>query len=59
MFSNPLDPPSVREARRVEEAHIARWIEEARGRGRHGGGTAGAHGLAASAIHAALLTAQE
>lgn len=34
MFSHPLDPPSVREARRIEEAHIARWIEQARARGR-------------------------
>lgn len=32
MFSNPADPPSVREARAVEEHYIAKWISEARGR---------------------------
>ena len=30
--SHPLDPPSVKEARQVEEKHIARWIKEARAR---------------------------
>ncbi|KAL4448337.1 hypothetical protein ABPG75_005556 [Micractinium tetrahymenae] len=32
MFSNPADPPSVCEARAVEEHYIAKWIREARGR---------------------------
>ncbi|GAB4814859.1 hypothetical protein N2152v2_001905 [Parachlorella kessleri] len=32
MFSNELDPPSVKHARAFEEAHIAKWIEEARGK---------------------------
>lgn len=30
MFSNDDDPDSVKEARKVEEEHITRWIEEAR-----------------------------
>lgn len=30
MFSHPLDPPSVIEARKVELQHIARWIDEKR-----------------------------
>ncbi|PSC70433.1 Lysosomal Pro-X carboxypeptidase [Micractinium conductrix] len=32
MFSNPADPPSVKEARAVEESYIAKWISEARNR---------------------------
>lgn len=27
MFSHPLDPDSVKEARRVELEHVARWVE--------------------------------
>jgi hypothetical protein len=33
MFSHPLDPPSVKEARALEERYIAKWIGEARARG--------------------------
>lgn len=32
MFSHPLDPPSVTEARRFEEHYIAKWIRQARDR---------------------------
>ena len=34
MFSHPLDPPSVKEARRVEEHFITTWAAEARARSR-------------------------
>lgn len=47
MFSNAADPPSVRAARAEEEAHVARWIAEARARGAGAGGAgARAAGLA-------------
>ena len=29
MFEDPADPPDVRQARAVEEAHIRKWIDEA------------------------------
>ncbi|KAL3139915.1 hypothetical protein ABBQ38_004205 [Trebouxia sp. C0009 RCD-2024] len=29
MFSNPLDPPSVTEARNLERQHMHRWVDEA------------------------------
>lgn len=50
MFSNPADPPSVREARAVEEHYIAKWISEARGRPEPSM-------LQSGAQHAALLAA--
>ncbi|OQS04626.1 lysosomal Pro-X carboxypeptidase [Thraustotheca clavata] len=28
MFSNPLDPPSVTKARKIEMKHVRRWIQE-------------------------------
>ena len=33
LCSHPLDPPSVKEVRKLEEEHIVRWISEARARG--------------------------
>ena len=40
MFSNEEDPPSVLEARRLQEKHIRKWIKQARGRKRPGSGGA-------------------
>lgn len=34
MFSNELDPPSVSEARNIEAQYIAKWIDEAAGKGK-------------------------
>lgn len=30
MFSNPLDPPSLKAARALEASYIAKWIAERR-----------------------------
>lgn len=54
MFSHPLDPPSVTEARRVEEAHIVRWVEQARARAAQRRGGGGALVRPAAAQHEAL-----
>ena len=64
MFSNPLDPPSVREARALEEHYITKWVAQARERsraraarqGRGGGRSSGGmqRGVGA-AVHGALV----
>ena len=56
MWSHPLDPPSVKEARRVEEHFIAKWIAEAReqAQARAQGAAAAGQGRAQPPLQGAL-----
>lgn len=60
MFSNPLDPPSVREARALEERYITKWVAQARERSRaraarQGSGRGGMQRGVGAAGHGALV----
>ena len=57
MFSHPLDPPSVREARAFEERYIAKWVAQARERSSASGGgmQMSGGGGAPAAVHGASV----